>query len=78
MGGYSCSLSAHDGNVLGQCAQLSVHSSGLCGKKVRGERKRLSRCSLLAVRPRGILQERDYGRWPVMRAVDHPPRCFSE
>jgi hypothetical protein len=31
-GEHSCSLSAHDRNMLGQCAQLSVHPSGLCGK----------------------------------------------
>jgi hypothetical protein len=28
-GEHSCSLSAHDRNVLGQCAQLSVRPSGL-------------------------------------------------
>lgn len=29
MGEYSCSLSAHDQNVLGQCAQWSTHPAGL-------------------------------------------------
>jgi hypothetical protein len=33
MGGYSCSLSAHDQNVLGQCAQLSTHPSPLREKR---------------------------------------------
>lgn len=40
LGGYSCSLSAHDQNVLGQCAQLDTRLFVLqmVGKKEMNKR----------------------------------------
>jgi len=59
MGEYSCSLSAHDGNVLGQCAQSSTHPSVL-RRKVRRERWRQANQSANDVaqskNPRHLLQ----------------------